>query len=192
VSNCREYQKIMQSALDQTAEKSDMRRLEGHITMCNDCAREFKALNLGIDLLTSMSVREPGAGFTADTVRMAFAAKRKMLRRQKINSWSFSGLMAVASLSVIEGWNMAIRPGIKVALLNIVNIFLEWRTLLKVFKKVFSALAEYLIVSGSKEIEVLWQGHPHVFSGYVMALLIMILFILITGVKSSPFSFKRR
>jgi len=87
---------------------------------------------------------------------------------------------------------MAIKPAIRVALLNIVNVFLEWRILLKTMKKVFSALAEYLIVSGSKEIEAIWKGHPHVFSGYFLAFVIMILFILITGVKSSPFSFKRR
>jgi hypothetical protein len=192
VSNCKEYQKLMQSALDHTAEKSDMRRLEGHITMCSDCAREFKALKLGIDLLTSIPVLEPGVEFTADTVRMAFATKRKMLRRQKIDSWCFSFLMAITSLFIIAGWNMAIKPAIRVALLNVVNVFLEWRILLKTMKKVFSALAEYVIVSGGKEIEILWQGHPHVFSGYFMALLIMILFILITGVKSSPFSFKRR
>jgi hypothetical protein len=192
VSECKDYQKIMQAMLDGTAGEGEKKSLEAHMRVCRDCAREIKALKLGIDLLTSMPVREPGAEFTADTVRMAFAAKRKMLRRQRIGSWCFSGLMAIASLSILEGWNIVIRPGIRLVLLNIMNVFLEWRTLLKAFKKVFSAMAEYLIVSGSKEIEVLWQGHPHVFSGYFMAFIIMALFMLITSMKSSTFSFKRR
>jgi hypothetical protein len=192
VSNCQEYQRLMQSALDGAADERDMRRLNSHMAACRDCAQEFKALKLGIDLLASMPVREPGVGFTADTVKMAFAAKRKMLRRQKIGSWCFSGLMAIASLLIFEGWNIAIRPGIRVALLNIVNIFMEWRTLLKALKKVFSALVEYVIGSGGDAINALWQGHPHLFSGYFLALIVMALFMLITGVKSSHFSFKRR
>jgi len=163
VSNCKEYKNLMQSALDCTADESDLRRLDSHMDVCRDCAREFKALKLGIDLLVSMPVREPVVEFTADTVRMAFAAKRKMLRRQKIDSWCFSGMMAIASLFIIAGWNMTIRPGIRVALLNIVNIFLEWRTLLKVFKKVFSALVEYVIVTGGEAVKALAGSPPCIF-----------------------------
>jgi hypothetical protein len=192
VSNCKEYQKIMQSALDRTADELDLRRLESHMAVCRDCVREFKAIKLGVDLLSSMPVLEPGSRFTADTVRMAFAAKRKMLRRQKIYSWCFSGLMAIASLLILEGWNIAVMPRIKLVLLNIMNFFMEWKTLLKAMKKVFAALAEYLIISGNEIIKALWQGHPHAFSGYFLAVVVMALIMLITSVKSSTFSFKRR
>jgi len=192
VNNCKDYQKMMHLALDGTADEREMKRLKDHMTLCRDCTREFRILQLSLDLLASMPVKEPAAEFTSNTVTKAFAAKKKLLRQQKIASWALSGLTVVISVLILAGWNVAIRPAIRVVFLNILGIILEWRILLKTFNKVLTALGKYLITSGSDAASTIWEGCVPLFSGYLMALIIMAFIILITGVKSSAFSFKRR
>jgi predicted anti-sigma-YlaC factor YlaD len=192
VNNCKDYKKMMHLALDGTADEREMKRLKDHMTLCKDCAREFRILQLSLDLLASMPVKEPAAEFTSNTVKKAFAAKKKLLRQQKIASWALSGLTVVISVLILAGWNVAIRPAIRVVFLNILGIILEWRILLKTFSKVLTALGKYLITSGSDAASTIWEGCVPLFSGYLMALIIMAFIILITGVKSSAFSFKRR
>jgi hypothetical protein len=192
VSNCKDYQKMMQSALDGTADQEEMQRLKDHMFLCPDCARKFKALQIGIDLLTSMPVKEPAVEFTSDTVKKAFAAKKRLLRRQRIASLYLSFLTMIISVLIIAGWNMAIRPAIRVVLLNILGIIMEWRVLFKVFDKILTALVKDLVISGGNAARAVWEGCTPVISGYLIVLIIMAFISLITGVKSSVFSFKRR
>jgi anti-sigma factor RsiW len=192
VSNCKEYKNLIQSALDGTADEREMRRLEGHTALCSECARELKVLQIGIDLLASTPVQEPCEEFTLDTVKKAFAAKKKQRQRQKMVSWGLSGLTAITSVLILAGWNMAVRPAIKGVLSNIMGVILEWRILLKAFEKILAALIKELITSGNNAVSAHWEGFTPVISGYMIALIIMAFFILITGVKSSTLSFRRR
>lgn len=192
MSNCKEYKKLMQSVLDGAADERDIKRLELHMAQCMDCSREFKVFKTGLDLLTSMPFPEPGAEFTANTVKVAFAAKKKLRQQQKIGSWCFSGLIAIVSLFILAGWSITIRPAIMSVLSNILGIISEWRILLKVFNKVLATLVKDLITSGNDLAGVIWKGCSPVVSGYLIALILMVFLILITGVKSSALSFRRR
>jgi len=182
----------MQAVLDGAAAEKEKAGLEEHMTLCRDCAREFNAFQASLKLLVSMPAPEPSPGFTSDTVKKAFMAKRDQMRRQKIVSWCLSGLTAIVSVFLITGWNMVLQPAIRTGLSSILSILLEWRILFKAFDKVLSALAIDLVTSGNHAVRIILEGCPPVFSGYLIALIIMVFYILITGVKSSAFSFKRR
>ena len=57
--------------------------------------------------------------------------------------------------------------------------------------KVLSALAAVLTSLGDEAVKVLWQGVAPAFYGYLIALIIMVFFVLITRIKSTAFSFKK-
>jgi len=190
MTGCKDFQIIMQTMLDGTAAEKERADFEGHMTLCRDCAMEFKALQLSLDLLVAMPVSEPSPGFTSDTVKLAFKAKKDLMRRQRILSWGLSGLAAIISALIIAGWHMVFQPAIRMALLSILKILSEWKVLSTLLVKVLFSLVKVLAVLGDATFKAVWEGYSPICLGYMIVLIIVISFILITDVRSSVFSLK--
>jgi len=192
MTGCKDFQKIMQKVLDRTASEKERADLEGHMTLCRDCARKFKTLQVSLELLISMPVPEPSPTFTSDTIKKAFRAKRDQKRRRKIASWCLSGLTAIISVFIIAGWNMVLQPAIRNILLNLLKIILEWRALFNALNKILSAMVTVLKYLADVSVRIIWEGGAPIVSGYLIALILMVFIILMSGARSSAFSFKRR
>jgi RNA polymerase sigma factor (sigma-70 family) len=182
----------LQKVLDGTATGKERAGLEDHTASCRDCSRELKTLQGSINLLISVPQPDPSPAFTTETVKMAFKAKREQKRRQRVASWYLSGATAILSVFIFAGWNVAIRPAIRIVLLDLLGIILEWRTLFKTLDKILSALFTILRSLGNTTIRVIEEGASPIFSASLIALTLMVLFFIIAVVKSSAFSFKRR
>jgi len=192
VTRCEYIQKIMQKVMDRTVGDAERTDLDQHMTLCRTCATEFKSLQLSLDLLISMPAPEPCPEFTSETVKRAIRAKKDQARRQKVMSWYLSGLTAIISALVIASWSMIFQPATRVVLLSILRTLSRWIALYNSLHKALSVLVSALAYLGDTAVKVVWEVSSPALFGYLIALIIMVIFITIAGVKSSNLSLKRR
>lgn len=192
MTKCEDIQKIMQKTLDRTVTDAERADLEQHMTRCPDCATEFKSLQLSLDLLVAMPVPEPGPEFTSETIKRAFRAKKDNMRRQKVMSWSLSGLIAIISALIVGSWLIVFQPAIKWGLLIILRTLSGWISLYNGLSKALSALVSAFTYLGDLAVDVVWGVSSPALSGYLIALILMVFFSTIAGLKSSTLSLKRR
>jgi predicted anti-sigma-YlaC factor YlaD len=183
MSECMDFQRLMNRSLDGEISQEERALLNQHLALCQNCTREFKALQLGLDMLVSMPVPEPDAGFTSGTVKKASRAKKIMARRQKAISLSLSGVAAMISILILVSWTAIFQPAIKWSALNILSLFSELEILLDILHKFLSALAAILIPLVDNTFHAVWQGAAPAFYGYLIALIILLFFILLTKDK---------
>ncbi len=192
MTECEYIQGIMQKVLDGTAGDAERTDLERHIAVCRTCATEFKSLQLSLDLLISMPVPEPCPEFTSETVKRALRAKKSRARRQKVMSWYLSGLTAIISALIIAICSMIIQPATRGILLIMIRALSGWITLYNGLNKALSVLVSALAYLGDTTVKLAWELSSLSLLGYLITLIIMVIFITIAGVRSSPLSIKRR
>jgi predicted anti-sigma-YlaC factor YlaD len=190
VTRCEYIQKIMQKVIDRTAGDAERTDLEQHISLCRTCATEFKSLQLSLDLLISMPVPEACPEFTSETVKRAFRAKKDQVRRQKVMSWYLSGVTAVISALIVASWSMIFQPATRGFLLSILRTLSGWIALYNGLSKALSVLLSGLAYLGDTAVKIIWEVSTPALFGYLTALIIMVIFIIIAGVKSSTLSLK--
>lgn len=173
----------MERSIDGEITQGEQALLDRHITMCRDCAREFKALLLGLDMLASMPVPEPDAGFTSDTVKKAFKAKRVLARRRKVTTWFLAGLTVIISALIVASWAIIFKPVLKWTALHIVSVLSKLEIILSILRKFLSTLAAILMPLGDNALQLLWNGAAPAFYGYLIALMMLIFFTLIKRTK---------
>jgi hypothetical protein len=191
MSGCKDFQKIMQTVLDRTAAEKERACLEEHMNLCRNCAMEYKALQLSLDLLVSMPVPEPHAEFTSETVKKAFKAKKLLAHRRRIISLCLSLLPAIISSFIFAGWSLVLQPAIRRGLLSVVRGLSQCSGLLTAFDKMVSVISSVLWVLGSAIYKIVCSGCNPGFL-YLTAIIIMIFFVLISGEKSPAFLLNRR
>jgi hypothetical protein len=182
----------MQKVMDRTVADAERTVLEQHMTLCRTCATGFKSLQLSLDLLISMPVPGPCPEFTSETVKKAFRAKKDQARRQKVMSWYLSGLTAVISALIVASWSMIFQPATRVFLLSILRTLSGWIALYNCLNKALYVLVSVLAYLGDTAVKVVWEVSSPALFGYVIALIMMVIFITIAGVKSLTLSLKRR
>jgi predicted anti-sigma-YlaC factor YlaD len=175
----------MDRSLDGEISQREQALLDRHITMCQDCAREFRALQLGLDMLVSMPVLEPDAGFTSETVKKALMAKKILAHRQKVMAWFLAGLTVIISALILASWPIIFQPFLKWAALNFLSVLSGLDIILNILRKFMSTLAAILIPLGGNALRLLWQGAAHAFYGYLIALMILLSFTVIKRTKST-------
>jgi predicted anti-sigma-YlaC factor YlaD len=175
----------MDRSLDGEISQGEKALLDRHITMCRDCAREFKALQLGLDILASMPIPEPDAGFTSETVKKAFRAKKILARRQKVIAWFLAGLTAIISALILASWPIMFQPALKWTALNFLRVLSGLEIILMILRKFLSTLAAVLIPLGDNALRLLCQGTATALYGYMIALMILLFFTLINRTKST-------
>ena len=192
MTKCEYIQKIMQKLMDGTIADAERTDLEQHVTLCRTCATEFKFIQLSLDLLISMPVPEPCPEFTSETVKRAFGAKKDQARRRKVVSLYLSSLTAIISALIIASWSMIFQPVTRGILLSILRTLSGWTALYNGLNKAISVLVSALAHMGDTAVKVVWEVSSPALFGYLIALIIMAIFITIAGVKSSALSLKRR
>jgi predicted anti-sigma-YlaC factor YlaD len=185
MNGCTDFQRLMDRSLDGEISRGEKALLDRHITMCGDCAREFKALQLGLDMLASMPVPEPDAGFTSDTVEKAFRAKEILVHRQKVMAWFLAGLAAIISALILASWPIIFQPALKWTALNFLGVLSRLDIILIILRKFLSTMAAILIPLGDSALQLLWRGAAPAFYGYLIAFMILIFFTLIKRTKST-------
>lgn len=185
MTECKDFQRLMNRYLDGEITQGEKTLLDRHITMCRDCSREFKALQLGLDTLASIHVPEPDAGFTSDTVKKAFRAKRILARRQKVMTWFLAGLTVMISALIVTSWTMIFQPALKWAALHILSVLSEFEVILIILRKFISTIAAILLPLGDNALQLLWQGTASVLYVYLISLMILIFFTLIKRTRST-------
>jgi predicted anti-sigma-YlaC factor YlaD len=179
MNRCTDFQRLMDRSLDGEISRGEKALLDRHMTMCEDCAREFKALQLGLDMLASMPVPEPGAGFTSETVEKAFRAKKILARRQKVMAWFLAGLTAIISALILASWPIVFQPALKWTTLNFLRVLSESEIILMILRKFLSTMSAILIPLGDNVLQLLWQGAAPAFYGYLIAFIILLSLTLI-------------
>jgi predicted anti-sigma-YlaC factor YlaD len=185
MNRCTDFQRLMDRSLDGEISQGEKTLLDRHMTMCEDCAREFKALQLGLDMLASMPVPEPDAGFTSETVKKAFRAKKILAHRQKVMAWFLAGLAAIISALILASWPIIFQPALKWTALNLLSVLSESKIILMILRKLLSTLAAVLIPLGDDALRLLCQGTATALYGYLISLMILLFFILIKRTKST-------
>lgn len=185
MTECKDFQRLMNRYLDGEITQGEKALLDRHITMCRDCSREFKALQLGLDTLASMPVPEPDAGFTSETVKKAFRAKRILARRQKVMAWFLAGLTVMISALIVTSWTMIFQPALKWAALHILSVLSEFEVILIILRKFISTIAAILLPLGENALQLLWQETASVLYVYLISLMILIFFTLIKRTRST-------
>jgi predicted anti-sigma-YlaC factor YlaD len=185
MNGCSDFQRLMDRSLDGEITRGEQALLDRHMTMCEDCAREFKALQLGLDMLASMPVPEPDAGFTSETVKKAFRAKKLLAHRQKVMTWLLAGLTAIISALVLASWPIVFQPALKWTALNFLSVLSESKIILMILRKFLSALTAVLLPLGDEALRLLYQGTATALYGYLISLMILLFFILLKRTKST-------
>lgn len=185
MSVCIDFQRLMHRCLDGEVSRGERALFDRHLAICRDCAREFKALQLGLNMLASMPVPEPGPGFTSETVKKAFMAKRLLARRQKVTAWLLAGMTVMISILILAGWTIIFQPALKWAALNLFRALSASDVIFNTINRLLSGLKTILISLGDKAPQLLWQGAAPVLYGYLTALMILIFFILIKRTRAT-------
>ena len=183
MSGCIDFQRLMHRYLDGEVSQGEKALFDRHLTICRDCAREFKALRLGLNMLASMPVPEPAPGFTSETVKKAFMAKRLLARRQKVMAWFLSGLTVIISTLILASWTIIFQPALKWAALNLLRALSASDVIFNTLNRFLSGLKTILISLGDKAPQLLLHGAAPVLYGYLTALIIMVSFILIRRIR---------
>jgi len=183
MNRCTDFQKLMNRSLDREISQGEKALLDRHITLCRDCAREFRALQLGLDMLVSMPVPEPDAGFTSETVKKAFRAKKILAHRQKVIAWFLACLTAIISALILASWPIIFQPALKWAALNFLSVLSGLDIILNILRKFLSTLAAILTPLGENALQLLYQGTATALYGYMIALMILLFFTLIKRTK---------
>jgi predicted anti-sigma-YlaC factor YlaD len=185
MNRCTDFQRLMDRSLDGEISRGEIALLDRHMTMCQDCAREFKALQLGLDMLASMPVPEPEAGFTSETVKKAFRAKKLLAHRQKVMAWLLAGLTVIISALILASWPIVFQPALKWAALNFLSVLSGLDIILIILRKFLSTMAAILIPLGDNALQLLWRGAAPAFYGYLIAFMILLSLTLIKRTKST-------
>ena len=191
MTGCNEYKMLIQKFLDREISPGERARLERHISHCGDCEREFKAIQLGLDMLISMPVPEPGTNFTSDTVKKAFKAKKELARREKVMSWLLSSLIVIISLSIFTAGSMVFQPVLRWILLSAIKVLSQCSVLLTGLIKMVSAMSEILWTLGGIIYRIICSGYSPGFI-YLTTLLVMIFFIFFARGRRQLFLLNRR
>ena len=191
MTGCSEYKILIQKLLDREISTGERARLEQHISLCRDCAKEFKAIQSGLHMLISMPVPAPGAEFISETVTKAFRAKKELVRRQNIMSWCLSASIAIISLFIIAGWSLGFQPAIRWVLSSAIQGFSQCSVFLTALNKMVSAICSILWTLGGILYTIICYGCDPGFI-YLTALLAMILSIFLTTGKHHLFLLNRR
>lgn len=186
MTGCSEYKILIQKSLDREISTGERAKLERHISLCRDCAKEFKAIQSGLDILFSMPVPAPSAEFTSETVKKAFRAKKNLVRRQKIMSWCLSTLIGILTLFIIEGWSLVFQPVIRWVLSSAIQDLSQCSVLLTGLNKIISVISSILWTLGGVFYAIICSGYNPGFI-YLTALLAMILSLLLTRGKHQLF-----
>ena len=185
MNRCTDFQRLMDRSLDGEISRGEKALLDRHLTMCQDCSREFKALQLGLDMLASMPIPEPETGFTSETVKKAFRAKKLLAHRQKVMAWLLAGLTVIISALILASWPIVFQPALKWAALNFLSVLSGLDIILTILRKFLSTMAAILIPLGDNVLQLLWQGAAPAFYGYLIAFMILLSFTLIKRTKST-------
>jgi len=185
MSECKDFQRLMNRSLDGEITQGEKALLDRHIAMCRDCSREFKALQLGLDTLASMPVPEPEAGFTSETVKKAFRAKRILARRQKVMAWFLAGLTVMISALIVTSWTMIFQPALKWAALHILSVLSEFEVIIIILRKFISTMAAILMPLRENALQLLYQGTATALYIYLISLMILVFFMFIKRTKST-------